>query len=56
MNHLVSPPPKENAEALVVCCCSIMFLDRELKADRCMQEFCKRFLPMDKYEIIIAGD
>ena len=53
--NLGSPVPRENAEAIVVCC-SPHALEPQAQDDRCTQEFCKYFMPMDKYEIIIAGD
>jgi len=48
--------PRENAEAIVVCCCSSHALEPQAQDDRRTQEFCKYFLAMDKYEIVIVGD
>jgi len=56
INHSRPPVPRENAEAIMVRCYFPHSLGSQAQADRRTQEFCKHFIPMDGYEVIIAGD
>jgi hypothetical protein len=54
--RLESPVPRENAEAIVVRCCSHTRLGYKFNEDQPPQNFCNDFVPTDGCEVIIAGD
>ena len=54
--HLESPVPRENAEAIVVCCCSTMPSNSNFNEGQPPQAFCKDFVPMDGCEVVVASD
>jgi hypothetical protein len=56
IEFLGSPVQRESAETIVVCCCSLHAPQPQAQDDRRTQEFCKDFMSMDKYEIVITGD